>query len=191
MLRKSALLTAAITVTAGLMIGGSASAIEIAKQAYQAEYELTAPSGKSTHKLSFDGKGHGRSEMISGTRHSISIADYPNQKISILMAEMKQVMTVPLDDKMMESMGELGQKVKSTGKPLGTKMIDGHMCTGTHYDLSGGSTQEIWTGNDIGGVRVYSKVTMPNIGVTESRLKSFSKSAPGPDAFAIPADYSK
>lgn len=189
--RRVGLLLSVKVMVSSIFVAAAANAAEISKQAYSAEYELTSKTGKSVHKLAFDGRGHGRSEMISGTRKSVSIADYPNKQISILMPEMKSVMTMPLDDQMMESMGDVGQKVKATAKPLGTKMIDGHLCTGTHYDLGEGGSQEIWTGNDIGGIRVYSKVTTPQIGVSEAHLKSFSKNPPGPENFVVPAEFKK
>jgi len=168
-----------------------AQSAEISKQAFQAEYELNSSvAGKSVHKLSCDGKGHGRSEMISARRQNVSILDYAKHQIFILNPESKTVLTLPLTNDDVNGLEAFGQKIRSTGKPLGVKLIDGHMCTGTHYDLDGGSFEEIWTGNDIGGTRVYSKVTMPKLGVSESHLKAYSPSSPAADSFTIPAGYS-
>lgn len=167
-----------------------AQSAEISKQAFQAEYELNSSlAGKSVHKLSCDGKGHGRSEMISARSHNVSILNYAKHQIFILNPQSKTVVTLPLTSGDVSGLEAFGQKIRSTGKPLGVKVIDGHTCTGTHYDLDGGSIEEIWTGNDIGGTRVYSKVTMPKIGVSESRLKAYSSTSPAAESFTIPSGY--
>lgn len=163
----------------------AANSAEIPQQAFQAEYEITGPTGTSVHKLACDGKGHGRSEMISQKRHSISIADYTNHKMSIVTPGMGSF-SMPLDDKMIDSMSAFSKTMKENSKALGTKLIDGHVCTGTQYKLGDGF-EEIWTGNDIGGARVYSKVSTPGAGITEAHLKSFSRVAPGAQMFELPA----
>ena len=176
-----------LLVLAGLTLGYAsdvAGAAEIPQQAFQAEYVLTGPGGMSIHKIACDGKGHGRSEIISPSRRSVSIADYANKQVNICTPGLG-TLSVPLDDKMMDSMNAFNKNMKANSKPLGSKLIDGHMCTGTHYDLDAGY-EELWTGNDIGGARVYSKVEMPNYGVTEAHLKSFSRVAPGPEMFVLP-----
>lgn len=168
----------------------SALALEPARQAYQAEYELNSAGLKSIHKLAFDGKGHGRSEMISADgRQSISIIDYSKRQMQILVPMMKTVMTIPLKDEDLINMGSISEKMIASSRPLGVKAIDGHPCTGTFYKLEGGTEEELWTGNDIGGVRVYSKVITPGVGVSESHLKKFIPNAPTQAAFSIPAGY--
>lgn len=168
------------------------SAFEINHQAYQAEYKLTGSAGTSTHLMSFDGKGMGRSEMINsrGSSRNVSIIDYGKRKVTILMPAMKTAMTIDLTDDQLTAFGSVGDKLKATGKPLGTRTIQGHPCTGMRYTLDGGGVQEIWNGNDIGGVRVYSKVVTPGSGVTEASLVKFSPVAPPSSAFAVPAGYS-
>ena len=58
-----------------------------------------------------------------------------------------------------------------------------------HHTLDGGSEKEIWTGNDISGTRVYSKVFVPGFGASEAHLKSYLSAPPSDDAFGLPADY--
>jgi hypothetical protein len=187
---KSNISSSVLTVTLSLMFTAAAQSVEISKKAFQSEYENTASSGiKTTSRMSSDGKGHGRTESISGNRRTISIMDYGARKIFILNPELKTVMTMPFRDDDMEGMAAAGKKISATARPLGVKLIDGHMCTGKHYDLDGGGSEDIWTGNDIDGTRVYSKVTMPKFGVSESHLKSYSAVAPPADAFTIPAGY--
>lgn len=162
--------------------------MEIEKRAYQAEYELSGPAGKSTHILSFDGKGHGRSEMLSASgRKSVSIIDYGRKQVQVIMPDTKSCISMPLSDDYLENLGSLSARIKSTGKSLGSKTISGHICTGTHYTLDGGAEEEIWTGNDIGGIRVYSIVKGPGSGVSEAKLKTFVPGAPAEASFRVPA----
>ncbi len=167
------------------------AALELNHQPYQAEYKLTGTAGTSTHFMSFDGKGSGRSEMVgsSGSR-SISIIDYQKRVVKILMPAMKTAMTMPLTDDQLHALGAVSDKMKASAKPLGTRTIQGHPCTGTHYNLEGGGSQELWNGNDIGGVRVYSKVVSPGLGVSEALLVKYNPSAPPASAFTVPPGYS-
>ncbi len=178
------------STVATLLMSSAASAVDFPKQAYQAEYELTsASSGKSVHRIASDGKGRGYSEMISDKSHSKSIIDWQARKILILMPERKMVMSMNLRDDDVNQMMNSGEQIAAKKKPLGTKMIDGHLCTGTIFDFNQGGNEEVWNGNDIGGVRVYSKVTLPKIGVTEARLKKFSPLAPSSEMLSVPAGY--
>lgn len=160
-------------------------------RAYQAEYELSSNGSKRIHRLAFDGKGHGRSEMIAvaPASHRISIMDLGTHQIKMMDVNSKTVMSMALQDDDIDQLSGFGKKIKSSAKQLGVRTIDGHVCTGTHYQLDGGSEEEIWTGNDIAGTRVYSKVTMPGFGVTEAHLKSYKATAPSPDSFNVPADF--
>lgn len=166
------------------------SGFEIARNAYQAEYKLTSNLGMSQHLLAFDGNGHGRSEIGGNGTKNVSIIDYNQRKILILMAGMKSAMTIPLTDAQLSAMGSITEKMKAGAKPLGFKTIAGHPCTGTRYNLEGGAVEELWNGNDIGGVRVYSKVIAPGAGVSEALLVKFNPSAPSASLFTIPAGYS-
>lgn len=169
----------------------SSEAFELHSQAYQAEYKLTGTTGTSTHLMAFDGNGLGRSEMInSAGSRNIAIIDYLKRKVTVLMPANKAAMTIPLTDDYLSAMGSLSNKMKESAKPLGMRTIQGHPCTGTRYSLEGGGVQEIWNGNDIGGVRVYSKVTAPGLGVSEASLEKFKASAPPASTFAVPAGYS-
>lgn len=177
-------------VLASWIFHSPASAAEFSKQAFQAEYALSSNlAGKSVHKLSNDGKGHGRSEMISAQSHNVSIIDLGKHQILMLNPKSKTVISLSFRDDDVSVLKAFGQKVGATGKPLGTKTIDGHVCTGTQYSLDGGGSEEIWNGQDIAGNRVYSKVMMPGFGVSEARLQSYSPVAPGADQFSIPPGY--
>lgn len=163
---------------------------EICRKAYQAEYKLTGSSGTSQHLMALDGNGHGRSEMSRNGSKNISIIDYQQRKVMVLMPGMKSTMTIPLTDDQLSSMGAISDKMKARAKSLGLKTILGHPCTGTKYTLEGGGEEEIWNGNDIGGVRVYSKVVAPGVGVSEATLVKFDDSPPPATLFTIPAGYS-
>lgn len=164
------------------------AAFEINHQAYQAEYKLTGPAGTSTHLMSCDGKGFGRSEMVNskGSRN-VSIIDYKKKEIKILMPGMKEAMTMTLTDDQVSAFGAVSDKMKASAKPLGTRTIQGHPCTGTRYTSEGGGSEELWNGNDIGGVRVYSKVVTPGMGVSEASLLKYNPAAPPASAFVIPS----
>lgn len=173
-----------------LLLSSAAGAVDYPKQAYQAEYELTsASSGKSVHRIASDGKGRGYSEMISDKSHSKSIIDWQAHKILILMPEKKMVMSMNLRDDDVSMMMNSAEKIASKKQSLGTKIIDGHLCTGTMYDLNKGGNEEVWNGNDIGGMRVYSKTTLPQIGTTEARLKKFSSAPPSSEMLTVPVGY--
>ncbi|MBX9951543.1 MAG: DUF4412 domain-containing protein [Candidatus Obscuribacterales bacterium] len=167
-----------------------ASSLEIDRKAYQAEYKLTGSYGTSQHLMAFDGNGHGRSEMSRNGSKNISIIDYQQRKVMVLMPGMKSAMTIPLTDDQLSSMGAISDKMKARARSLGLKTILGHPCTGTKYSLEGGVEEEIWNGNDIGGVRVYSKVVAPGAGVSEATLVKFDPSPPPAKLFTIPAGYS-
>lgn len=166
-------------------------AFEIERKAYQAEYKLSSQVGTSQHIMSFDGKGHGRSEMISSNgSKNVSIIDYNQRKVMLMMPGMRTAMSIPLTDDQLSAMGSVSDKMKASAKPLGVKTIQGHICTGTKYSLDGGVEEEIWNGNDIGGVRVYSKVIAPGAGVSEALLVKFNPSAPAANLFTLPAGSS-
>jgi len=185
-----ALVILGTSAMATLILSSAAKAVDFPKQAYQAEYELTSTtSGKSIHRIASDGKGRGYSEMISDKSHSKSIFDWQSREILVLMPERKMVMSMKLHDEDLNQMLNGGQQIASQKKPLGTKMIDGHLCTGTMFEFNQGGNEELWNGNDIGGMRVYSKVTMPKTGVTEARLKKFSPVAPSSETLSVPAGY--
>lgn len=185
-----ALVVLGTSAMATLIMSSAARAVEFPKQAYQAEYELTsASSGKSVHRIASDGKGRGYSEMISDKSHSKSIFDWQAHEILVLMPERKMVMSMKLRDDDVNQMMNGSAQIAATKKPLGTKVIDGHLCTGTMLEFNQGGNEEIWNGNDIGGVRVYSKVTLPKVGVTEARLKKFSPVAPSSEMLSVPAGY--
>ncbi|MDZ4838230.1 MAG: hypothetical protein SGJ27_30980 [Candidatus Melainabacteria bacterium] len=99
---------------------------------------------------------------------SVSIIDYKKKEIKILTPGMKKAMTMTLTDDQVSAFGAVSEKMKASAKPLGTRTIQGHPCTGTQYTLEGGGSEEIWNGNDIGGVRVYSKVVTPGMDVCEA-----------------------
>lgn len=167
----------------------SASAAGWSTQPYQAEYSQTSPSGQSEQKIAYDGQGHGRCEISGPKRRAVSILDLPNHKMTILMDDMNSAMVLPISDEDVQKLAEFGTQFRATGKPLGVKIIDGHLCEGTRYQLGSGAMQELWNGKDVGGVRVYSKVSDPRFGITETRLKSYLSVAPAAQAFAIPAGY--
>jgi hypothetical protein len=172
----------------GLLMN-AANAAGWSTQPYQAEYSQTSPSGQSVHKLAYDGKGHGRSEIISARRHAVSLLDIPNHKMTILMDDLKSAVVVAITDDDVQKLGDFGARFAATGKSIGVKIIDGHLCEGTFYQLGSGVTQELWNGKDVGGVRVYSKVSDPHFGITETRLKTYLPVAPAAQAFTVPAGY--
>lgn len=177
-------------VAAFILLGSAASSANISNKPYQASYEETSNvGGKAVRTYATDGKGHGRNEVTRDSgRKDISLLDLPNHKITILRGDSKSAISMPLRNDDVAMLAQFGSDMRSGGKPLGSKVIDGHPCHGMHYDL-GETSEDLWTGDDI-GVRVYSKV-QSKFGTTESHLRSFSAQAPDPKVFAIPADYNQ
>ncbi len=187
---KAQLLVAATSVAISAGLANTALASDFPTQVYQAEYELSSPSyGKSLHKIGSDGRGHGYSEMISSQSHSRTIIDWQTKKMCILLLDKKMYMTMALSKNDMSMAMNETERLNATAKPLGIKMIAGHLCTGTHYAFAEGGTEELWRGNDIGDVRVYSKTNLPTIGVSEAVLKAYSPAAPSIDKLTVPAGY--
>ena len=100
-------------------------------------------------------------------------------------------MTLPVRDFNAQSLDEFEEKMTLKGIPLGTKIINGHTCIGTRYAVTASSAEEVWTGSDINGTRVYSKVIDQRFGVMESHLISYVAKAPSPSVFLIPPDYQR
>lgn len=187
---KAQLMVTTAVVVASAGFANTAIASDFPMQVYQAEYEINSPSlGKSMHKIGSDGRGHGYSEMNSSQSHSRTIIDWQAKKLCILMLDRKMYMTMPLSKNDVSMAMNETVRLNATAKPLGVKLIAGHLCTGTHYTFSEGGTEEIWNGNDIGGVRVYSKTNLPSVGVTEAVLKAYSPASPSLDKLTVPSGY--
>jgi hypothetical protein len=166
-----------------LLITANSFASGMPQKAFQAVYEETGPGGKSVRTYSCDGHGHGKSEVLRPTgRRDIVIIDEPSKKITMLMGDSPTPTTIPLGDNDLSAIAAFGQEVKAGGKPLGTKVIDGHPCHGFHYVI-GGMQEDLWTGDDI-GMRVYSKVDA-GFGTVEAHLRSYSPVAPAASAFKL------
>jgi hypothetical protein len=164
----------------GFFTVSSCEAANLPQKAFQVLYEETGTvGGKATRMYAWDGKGHGRSETVRASgRKDVAVIDGPNKTMTMYMGDSAPI-TIPMKDGELDAMAALGEKFKSGGTPLGTKVIDGHPCVGTKYLLAG-TEEEIWKGQDI-GVRVYSKVKT-SYGITESHLKSYTN-APSPALF--------
>jgi hypothetical protein len=177
-------------IVACSLLGSAASSANISSKPYQASYQETSSvGGKAVRTYATDGKGHGRSEITRDSgRKDVSLLDLPNHRITILRGDSKTAISMPLRDNDVGMLAQFGSEMRAGGKPLGSKVIDGHPCHGRHYDL-GETSEDLWTGDDI-GVRVFSKV-QSKFGTTESHLRSFSTQAPDPKVFAIPADYNQ
>jgi hypothetical protein len=153
----------------------AANANSILMHAYKASYdEFSTLGGHITRTYIYDGHGHGRVETINEKgKRSIGIIDATNKTIALITDSSKIPITIPLTDEDFLDFAQNNQAMKSKTKDLGVKKIDGHLCTGTEYNLHPGVTQEIWIGNDI-GIRVYSVVRGGAMGKVVSHLKSYS-----------------
>lgn len=164
--------------------GAYAADLEYPKQAYDATYTTTGPSGSSSLRMASDGKGHLRTESSSGGYKVISISDYPNKMAYSIMEAQKMVMKVPL--KPTPNVQDAASAKKANAKDLGIKVVNGHPSHGWEYTTDGGKVQT-WIGEDTHCL-VKSETTTPQ-GKMTMDIKTYSGSAPGDDAFKVPAGY--
>ncbi len=178
---------ATLGVTAGcvLLAASAALAGNWPTNTYDCTYTVTTPQTTSTLRMASDGQGHMRTESGSGASSVISLTDYPNMVQTSLIVQSKMAMK----SKMTAAsayVSEAESMKKQNAKSLGQKVVDGHPCHGWAYTTAGGKS-EVWTADDI-GCFVLSTTTAP-AGKYVTELKSYSKNAPGKDAFQIPAGY--
>lgn len=150
--------------------------------AYKAVYEEQSATGVTVRTQYYDGKGRGRVEVDRAGNHSYGIADLNTHKMMMCDPRLGAPIQMPLDPEMERSLAGLGDSCRKAARPLGKKVIDGHPCTGIHYDMDGYSV-DYWEGDDI-GVRVLSVCVHPMLGKTLTRLKSYSSETPAASLFA-------
>lgn len=150
------------------------------RKAYEAWFDNTYPSMApyQTHMWS-DGRGRVRTEYTLSGRKFISIMDSNNQVMYSIDETTRMVNKVPLTFDQYSGQRDPNEKWTS----LGTKVIDGHPCTGKQYTKDGKSSQ-VWVGND-----TDCTVLMTQGGQTFLRLRSYSPIIPVASLFTVPAGY--
>ncbi len=90
--------TAANLLILATLLGGTAAFGETNsfKQPYVADYDITAPGGKSTMRQMSDGKGHMRTETNSAGQKTTSILDFPGQSCTTILHGQKMIMKSPM-----------------------------------------------------------------------------------------------
>lgn len=147
-------------------------------KAYEAVSENLGPMNTTTKSWS-DGKGHLRSETTVAGITRPTIIDFINKISYSIDNQNKTVMKMPFNGS-----AETSNDPNTKWEDLGSKVIDGHPCTGKRGKMKDGSTVETWTGNDTGCAVLVSSNGKPVM-----KLKSWKATAPNPSLFAIPAGY--
>jgi hypothetical protein len=173
------------SVAALALSSGAAIAQEGPKQAFDATYVTAGPAGSSTVRMVSDGKGHMRTETITMGQKMVSILDYPGKVAITLIEAQKMAMKTPL--KPGTDVHDTESAKKANAKSLGARVVNGHPSHGWEYQIPGGGISEVWTGDDIN--YLVKSITNTPQGKMTMELKEFKKSAPGPEAFQIPAGY--
>lgn len=175
-----------IVVAAGVLALSLSQAANAAPtmHPYKAVYEESGAGGTTIRTYYYDGKGRGRTETERDGRKTIGIADLNQHKMYICDPRLGAPIEMPLDREMENSLAGLGDSCRKVSKPLGKKIIDGHPCTGLHYDLDGYSV-DYWQGEDI-GVRVLSVCNNAMTGIVSTKLRSYSAASPDAKLFQIP-----
>lgn len=176
------------SVLATLMCCTAALAVDYPKKVFDATYEITSPSGKTTMRMTSDGKGHMRTETQSSGFKSVTIADYPGLASITLLEAQKMAIKGKLSQDSYQG-SETADMKKKGAKDLGSKVVAGHPCHGYEYSSASKILTQIWIGNDIDWF-VESTATMPT-GKSITTLKSFTTKAPDPALFSMtpPAGY--
>lgn len=156
------------------------------KKAYDATYDMVAPTGNTTVRMASDGRGKTLMESTSGTYKTTTISDYNARKATSLLHAQKMLTVMPFNPDDAATDDESMKKKKA--KFLGEKNIAGRNCKGWSYSFSGGDS-EIWS--DKSGDFLVKSTTNSNGSKSSMTLKSIKEGAPSPTAFAIPADYKK
>jgi hypothetical protein len=151
-------------------------------QPFTAIYETNGNFGKSTRKVVWDGHGHGRTEIAGRTGTNIGIIDAKSQSVTMCMPGSAPI-HVPLTDRDAEQMGLQVESIVSGRTPIGSRVIDGHLCTGQRYSM-GDYTIESWFDPSIKQNR-QTITTHPQLGVTTSHLVFYSAAAPDPAQFVV------
>jgi hypothetical protein len=184
---KKVMVLACVAVAGTMGAAGAADqAWEGPKVAFDATYTSTGPAGPSTVRMISDGKGHMRTESSANGQKFVSIMDYPGKQTITLMEAQKMAMKMPLKTTGQDVHDNETAK-KMNAKSLGKKVVNGHPSSGWKYQVDGGATVEVWTGDDINYMTKQETITPQ--GKMTMDLKSWSSAAPGPDAFKIPPGY--
>lgn len=166
-------IAASLAVSAGAQNGP--------KIPFQATFEHTQ-AGTVTRQTTYsDGRGHMRSEYTgqNGTV-TASIMDFPAKCMYSINDPLKTVMKMPLDSKWRTDDDYM---TKMKAQKLAPRVIDGHPCTGWQYNTDGHVTQ-IWTGTDTDCTVLMTTDNAPTM-----RLKTFARTNPPAQLFAVPAGY--
>jgi hypothetical protein len=155
-------------------------------QVFTASMEMTGPYGTRDLNFMSDGRGHMRTDSSSPAGKQITITDFKGQKIYMLMVDRKTVMQIPFNPQNQQMATDEAFMHQHNATSLGAKVIDGHPCHGWKYTI-GDTTTESWLGDDIHYI-VQARTTGP-AGTSTMHLLSYSKAAPEPTVFQVPADY--
>lgn len=162
--------------------GALAADIEYPKQAYDATYTSTGPTGSTTLRMCSDGKGHMRTETNAAGQKIVSISDYPAKMAYSIMEAQKMVMKVPL--KAAPQVQDAESAKKANAKDLGIKVVNGHPSHGWEYTSSGGKVQT-WIGEDTHCL-VKSETTTSS-GKMTMDLKTYNGATPAEAMFKVPS----
>ncbi|MBX9686853.1 MAG: DUF4412 domain-containing protein [Candidatus Obscuribacterales bacterium] len=172
MRKRSSRVTLAV---AALALANSAGAANYPSKAYEATIENVS-SGSSSHTWS-DGKGKMRSEtMLAGVKR-VSILDFNAKMMYSIDDQQKSITKMPLSE-------PVDQDPQTQWQEIGSKVVEGHPCTGKRGKSKDGSLTEVWTGTDTG-----CSVLVSSNGKTIMKLKSWSAIQPNPSLFSLPAGY--
>jgi len=178
-----------VSLVTALVCCSAALAVDYPKKAFDASYDLTAPTGNNTMRMCSDGKGRMRTETVTPGARVVTISDYPNLvSITILDAQKMAIKSKLTADSYQGS--ESADMKKKGAKDIGNKVVAGHPCHGWEYNQPATKTvTQVWIGNDIDWL-VQSNTQLPN-GKSVMTLKSFAAKAPDASLFSmtVPAGY--
>jgi hypothetical protein len=159
--------------------------LQYPKQTFDATYDMTTPSGKSTMRMASDGKGHMRTETKTAAGKVISVTDFPARTVTTAMEAQKMIMKNKIPQTSHNNVYDDSWAKRTGAKSLGAKTVDGHPCHGFE-STNNGVTMQTWIGDDT-HYMVHSECKLPN-GLQVTALKSWSNTAPT-DIVSLPQGY--
>jgi hypothetical protein len=135
----------------------------------------------TTHTVS-DGKGHIRTETVSPSATLISIFDHDSCTLCTIREKDKVIMKNKIKPYLMEPDAIPKQDLQQ----LGTRVVNGHPCTGESYHFAN-TNFVTWRGQDVDNYTVKS-VSKRNSIQTVTELKSYKTTAPDPSLFIVPTE---
>jgi hypothetical protein len=135
----------------------------------------------TTHTIS-DGRGHIRTESVSPSATLISIFDHESNILCTIREKDKVIMKNKIAPYLMEPDAIPKQDLQQ----LGTRVVNGHPCTGESYHFAN-TNFVTWRGQDVDNYTVKS-VSKRNGIQTVTELKSYKTTQPDPSMFIVPTE---